>query len=63
MKFDFETQPSRTEIGNLKDFYTPDPMKQAGYLSMNGAEMDFKTAPVIRRLWQTWQKTDCLDLP
>ena len=49
MKFDFETQPSRTGIGNLKDFYTPDPMKQAGYLSMNGAEMDFKTAPVIRK--------------
>lgn len=48
MRFDFETAPRRVHLGNLKDTYTPEAMKEAGYLSMNGAEMDFRTAPVIR---------------
>lgn len=48
MNYDFETAPERSGIGNLKDFYTPQSMKSHAYLSMNGAEMDFKTAPSIR---------------
>lgn len=47
MKYDFETAPKRDGLGNLKDFYTPCNMKENAYLSMNGAEMDFKTAPSI----------------
>lgn len=47
-RYDFETAPNREHLGNLKHIYTPQAMKDVHYISMNGAEMDFKTAPVIR---------------
>lgn len=47
-KYDFETIPSMEHCGNMKYMNTPKAMLDAGYVSMNGAEMDYKTAPVLR---------------
>ena len=47
LKFDFETLVDRTHAGNMKEIITPEAVRQAGSITYSGAEMDFKTAPVI----------------
>ncbi|WP_010268005.1 MalY/PatB family protein [Paenibacillus senegalensis] len=47
MKYDFDTLADRANSGNMKYLETPDAVLQAGGVSYCGAEMDFKTAPVI----------------
>lgn len=47
MKFDFDTLADRTGAGSLKYLWTPEVVRRAGGISFAGAEMDFKTAPVI----------------
>ena len=49
MRFDFETQVDRKDIGNLKQDITDPKLLEAGVPSMNAAEMDFKTAPSMIR--------------
>lgn len=46
MKFDFETLVSRPGA-NLKRMMTPPEVIEAGNISLDGAEPDFKSAPVI----------------
>ncbi len=46
MKFDFETLVSRPGA-NLKRMMTPPEVVEAGNISLDGAEPDFKSAPVI----------------
>lgn len=46
MKFDFETLAERRPA-NLKRMMTPKEIEEAGNISFDGAEPDFKTAPVI----------------
>lgn len=45
MKFDFETL--RRLCANLKLMMTPPEVVKAGNISLDGAEPDFKSAPVI----------------
>lgn len=47
MKYDFDTLADRLNCGNMKYLDTPDSVLKAGGVSYCGAEMDFKTAPVI----------------
>lgn len=47
MFFDFDTAVDRTDKGLGKFEDTSDIMRQRGYLSYTGAEMDYKTAPCI----------------
>ncbi len=47
IQYDFDTAVNRKGIGNLKDYCTPKNIQDMGILSFSGAEMDFKTAPVI----------------
>lgn len=47
MKFDFETLVDRKSIGNMKYIMSSPLVKKKGVISYAGAEMDFKTAPVI----------------
>jgi len=47
MKFDFDTLVDRSNIGNMKYLTTLDIINRKGTISYAGAEMDFKTAPVI----------------
>ncbi len=47
MKFDFDTLVNRESIGNMKYIVSADQIKDKGVISYAGAEMDFKTAPVI----------------
>lgn len=47
MKYDFDTLVNRQNSGNMKYRDTPEEVLQAGGISYSGAEMDFKTAPVI----------------
>jgi len=47
MGFDFDTLVDRTGIGNMKERFTPQPIRDAGLPSYWGAEFDFKTAPAI----------------
>lgn len=46
MKYDFETIV-KGGIGNLKQQWTPDAVKKAGFVSFEAAEMDFATAPSV----------------
>ena len=46
-RFDLETIVNRTHTGNLKEFFTPDGLRQRGIEAFNAAEMDFKTAPSV----------------
>ena len=47
MKFDFDTLADRKSMGNMKYIVSSDQIKNKGIVSYAGAEMDFKTAPVI----------------
>ncbi|NLJ58315.1 MAG: putative C-S lyase, partial [Tissierellia bacterium] len=47
MKFDFDTLVDRKSLGNMKYIFSSDQVKDKGVISYAGAEMDFKTAPVI----------------
>lgn len=47
MTYDFDTLADRTGSGNMKGLDTPERVRAAGGISYCGAEMDFKTAPVI----------------
>lgn len=47
MSFDFDTLADRKSIGNMKYIVSADQIKENGIVSYAGAEMDFKTAPVI----------------
>ncbi len=47
MKFNFDTPVNRKNIGNMKSLTTPEKIKNAGFISYAGAEMEFKTAPSI----------------
>lgn len=47
MRFDFDTLVDRKSIGNMKYIVSADQIKDNGIVSYAGAEMDFKTAPVI----------------
>ena len=46
MEFDFETLVERSGA-NLKLMMTPPEVVKAGNISLDGAEPDFKSAPVI----------------
>jgi cystathionine beta-lyase len=46
-KFDFDTLVDRSGAGNMKYIITPECVRQVGAITYSGAEMDFKTAPVI----------------
>ena len=46
MEFDFDT-PVMRRNANLKRLMTPGEVAEAGHISLDGAEPDFKTAPVI----------------
>jgi cysteine-S-conjugate beta-lyase len=46
-KFDFDTLVDRTGSGNMKHIITPECVRKIGGITFSGAEMDFKTAPVI----------------
>ncbi len=48
MKYDFETLVKRRS-SNLKQYATPKEILEAGNISFDGAEPDFKTAPVIEK--------------
>jgi cystathionine beta-lyase len=48
MKYDFETLVKRRS-SNLKQYATPKEILESGNISFDGAEPDFKTAPVIER--------------
>lgn len=47
MKYDFDTLVNRQNLGNMKYMTTPEIIKKMNVISYAGAEMDFKTAPVI----------------
>ncbi len=47
MKYDFGTLVDRGEIGNMKSSLATDELAQKGMIPFAGAEMDFKTAPII----------------
>lgn len=47
MKFDFDTLVDRSASGNMKYIVTPECIRAIGGITYSGAEMDFKTAPVI----------------
>lgn len=47
MKYDFDTLVDRKSIGNMKYIVSSEQIKSKGIVSYAGAEMDFKTAPVI----------------
>lgn len=47
MNFDFDTLVDRRDSGNMKDIILPEPVRRVGGITYSGAEMDFKTAPVI----------------
>jgi cystathionine beta-lyase len=47
MKYDFDTLVNRENQGNMKYICTPGIVKKMNLISYAGAEMDFKTAPVI----------------
>ncbi|MCD8023021.1 MAG: aminotransferase class I/II-fold pyridoxal phosphate-dependent enzyme [Lachnospiraceae bacterium] len=56
MEYDFETVV-RTGEENLKKQWTPAPIREAGYVSFEAAEMDFPTAPsIIRSVSELVQK-------
>lgn len=46
-KFDFDTLVDRSGSGNMKYIITPECVRNIGGITYSGAEMDFKTAPVI----------------
>ena len=48
MEFDFETLVERSGA-NLKLMMTPPEVVKAGNISLDGAEPDFKSAPVIEK--------------
>lgn len=48
MDFDFDTPVDRRNIGNMKDIILTQYASSNGLVMLYGAEMDFKTAPVIR---------------
>lgn len=48
MDYDFQTIAKRPE-GSLREMWTPEAVKKAGYVSFEAAEMDFPTAPSIIR--------------
>ncbi|KUK79326.1 MAG: Bifunctional PLP-dependent enzyme with beta-cystathionase and maltose regulon repressor activitie, partial [Mesotoga prima] len=47
MDYDFDTLVNREDQGNMKYMFTPKIVKKMNLISYAGAEMDFKTAPVI----------------
>lgn len=47
VKFDFDTLVDRSDSGNMKLIITPECIRAIGGITYSGAEMDFKTAPVI----------------
>lgn len=47
MGFDFDILVDRTHSGNMKYIITPECIRTIGGITYSGAEMDFKTAPVI----------------
>jgi len=47
MKYDFEILVNRESIGNMKYIVSSQIIKEKGLISYAGAEMDFKTAPII----------------
>lgn len=50
MKFDFNTRVNRENRGNLKALvFTPQCVKEKGFVSYSGAEFEFRTAPCIIR--------------
>ena len=56
MEFDFETLVERSGA-NLKLMMTPPEVVKAGNISLDGAEPDFKSAPVIEeRLFPNLEK-------
>ncbi len=46
-KFDLDSVVNRANTGNLKDFFTPEKLRDDGIETFNAAEMDFKTAPAV----------------
>lgn len=55
--YDFDLAADRENMGNMKDFLTPQKLKEKGIPSFSAAEMDFRTAPsVIRSVTETVQK-------
>lgn len=49
MKYDFETVVIRDPYANLKACAMEETIRNKGYMSFCGAEMDFKTAPAIEK--------------
>lgn len=47
MKFDFDTRVDRTGAGSLKDFFTPQALKDAGLVTYWGAEFEFASCPAF----------------
>ena len=45
--YNFNLVGNRTDIGNMKEFLTPENLKKQNITSFAAAEMDFKTAPSI----------------
>ena len=50
----FDQLGDRRNSGNMKWYITPNQLKEKGYISFAGAEMDFKTAPIIRECLREW---------
>lgn len=48
MTFDFETSADKTGIGNMKETFSYQAGSEKSPIVLAGAEMDYKTAPVIR---------------
>lgn len=55
-EYGFDEIADKSGYGNMKTMYTPNEFKKNGYISYAGAEMDFKTAPVICEAIQNWAK-------
>jgi len=45
--YDFDTLVDRSNCGNMKGIETPRSLTEQGFITFQGAEMDFRTAPVI----------------
>lgn len=54
MEYGFDVIANKSGYGNMKTMYTPAALKKNGYISYAGAEMDFKTAPVICEAIKAW---------
>lgn len=52
--FDFDTKANRDGLDSIKLLNTPASIKEAGHLSMWGAEFEFPTAPFVIRAVKDW---------